>query len=300
MMKNLKNTSISLFIFLLISCNLFNPPDDDYWEKIDAEIAWANADRLAVTFHAPEGWINSSTPSLSLAAIPPTVIDIRRGSTSAYNFSLECEPSAAYGFEQWLAFETAFYNSLSASDMDKSAAEMQEHSLIGASVTLVEEQVNGANRKATFRIDTVIPVTIVPWCSNRPGLDQRTNPPINPILTPFPFDQRVNIWFTMSVKTSTISLSGENPTIRITGIWASGNERGQPFNMNGEDGDLRNYFDIEFPTPPDPTNLQLNNRVNLIPKADAAEIALLTVTVTVDPGIESASGVAMTTPAHIN
>ncbi|MCL2042835.1 MAG: hypothetical protein FWG89_01710, partial [Treponema sp.] len=291
---------IVLFSLLIGSCDLFQPNNPNYYQELLDEVAWSNADRLAVTFHAPEGWINSSTPSLSLAAIPLTVIDIRRGSTSAYNFSLECEPSAAYGFEQWLAFETAFYNSLSASDRDKSAAEMQEHSLIGASVTLVEEQVNGANRRATFRIDTVTPITIVPWCSNRPSLDQRTNPPINPILTPFPYDQRINIWFTMPIKTSTVSLTGESPTIRVTGIWASGNERGQPFNMNGENGDLQNYFDIEFPPPPDPTKPLVNNRVNLIPKANAFEIALLTVTVTVGPGIESESGVAMTTPALIS
>jgi len=73
----------------IVSCDLFNATtDSDLLAKIDEEIAWANADKLAVTFHAPEGWISSSTPSLSLAAIPGNVIDIRKGSTSAFGFYL--------------------------------------------------------------------------------------------------------------------------------------------------------------------------------------------------------------------
>ncbi|MCL2139103.1 MAG: hypothetical protein FWH41_06185, partial [Treponema sp.] len=90
------------FTLTTISCDLFNNKKDPHFlEKIDAEIAWANAAKLTVAFHAPEGWINSSSPSLSLTPIARNVLDIRKG----FPFTLECEPSAAYGFDEWLAFE---------------------------------------------------------------------------------------------------------------------------------------------------------------------------------------------------
>ena len=212
---------------------------------------------------------------------------------------MEFTPLPGYGFEKWLAFPSAEYTNL---DKTQTAVEAEAFALNGNGVGVAIEtsQSDSGTAIATVTIYTDIPVTIVPWCSSRPALDQRTNPPINPILTPFPYDQRVNIWFTLPVDTTTITLDGESPTIRITGLWASGNDRGEPFNRNGENGDLRAYFDLEFPTSPDPAMPLMNNRVTLVPKANASEIALVAITITVGPGIESSSGVAMTVPGTIS
>ena len=275
-------------ILFICSCDLFNAPQQtDYYAKIDAEIAWAHAARLTVRVDYPPEWGSS-----------PQQGDLNRDNTrKGYSFNVEFTPLSGYGFEKWLAVPTVEYNGL---DKTKTAAEIEDSALSGTEVNITFSEGTSGAKIAAVTIFTEVPVTLVPWCSNRPALDQRTNPPTNPIFTPFPFDQRVNIWFTMPVKTSTISLTGENPTIRVMGIWASGDERGQLFNKNGEDGDLRNYFDLEFPDPPDPSKPLLNNRVNLGVKDNAKDLALLTITVTVGPGIESSSGVAMTTPALIS
>ncbi|MCL2067300.1 MAG: hypothetical protein FWG99_07530 [Treponema sp.] len=282
---------LAFLLYLLIfsfSCDPFTGThDNDLLKKIDEEIAWANAAKLTVRVDYPVEWGAS-----------PQQGDLNRDNTrKGYEFNVEFTPMPGYGFEKWLAFPAVEYNGL---DKIKTAAEVEGLAFNSSSVRVTLSEGASGAKIAAVTIFTDTPVTLVPWCSNRPSLDQQTNPPLNPILTPFPYDQRVNIWFNMPVNTSTISLTGESPTIRVTGIWASGNERGQPFNMNGENGDLRNYFDIEYPPAPDPANPHINNRVNLIPNANAHEIALLTVTVTVGPGIESESGVAMTVPTLIS
>ena len=277
-----------LITFTLSSCDLFNGTKEDYLlQKIDDEIAWANAARLTVRVDYPVEWGAS-----------PQQGDLNRDNTrKGYEFNVEFTPMPGYGFEKWLAFPTAEYNGL---DKTRTAVDIEASALNGSDVNITfSEGVSGA-KIAVVTIFTEVPVTLVPWCNNRPALDQRTNPPLNPILAPFPYDQRVNIWFTMPVDTGTVRLAGEDPTITIAGIRASGNERGQPFNRNGEDGDLRGYFDLEFPPAPDPGKPHLNNRVNLIPKTNAHEIALLAIIITVGPGIENESGVAMTTPALIS
>ena len=162
---------------LICNCDLFTKPKDpDFLKKIDLEIAWANAKKLTVIFYAPEGWINSGTPSLSRTAIQRNVLDIRKG----FEFSLECEPSSAFGFEQWLAFETEFFETMTVADWEKSAAEMEAHCQIAAEkVKLVKSNVSEANKKGTFIINTETPLTIVPWCSARPRIILSSPPLIN-------------------------------------------------------------------------------------------------------------------------
>ncbi|MDR0443022.1 MAG: hypothetical protein LBH44_06420 [Treponema sp.] len=249
-----------------VACELFTGPKVDLLKKIDDEVAWANAEKLAVTVVFPAEWGQSPQQGTDKCG------DTRRG----YEFNVEFTPFGGYGFEEWLAFKTDDYNGL---DKTKSAGEVRALSLNGNGVDITEDTSATGAKTAKVRINILIPVTLVPWCGNRPRLSQRTNPPLNPLPAPFPFDQKVNLWFTMPVKQSTVAM-GE--TIRITGIYAGGNNRGELFQGNG---DLNNHFTMEFPAA---------DHIRLTPKtAIADELALLSITVTVGPGIESNAGVQM-------
>jgi hypothetical protein len=222
---------------------------------------------LTVTVAYPPEWGNSPQTGEGKCG------DTRKG----YEFGVEFIPLFGYGFEKWLAFKTADYADL---DKNKSAAEVEGFALNGKGVAITESESDTGAKTARVTIDILEPVTLVPWCDSRPHLTQQTNPPINPIPTPFPYDQQINIWFSIPVKSSTLTSNN----IRIVGIYTSGNNRGQYFNGNG---DLITYFTFEIPA-------GSNNRLNLIPKPGTAQdLQLLSISVTVGPGIESTSGVSM-------
>jgi hypothetical protein len=207
--------------------------------------------RMAV----PEGWGTSTPPAGPLNGIRRT-----------FPFTVEFTPSTAWAFVEWRAYKESDYHgaATTAQPLPSSAV------LIG--------DINGG--KSTVTVNSGDAIVLAPFCYERPRLDQQTNPPINPILTPFPFNQDVNIRFTKPVKASTLTWAN----IAVTGIYASGNNRGQFFNGNG---DLTAYFRLEIPADSD-------RRVNLVPKPEtAAELALLSISVTVGPGIESSNGVTM-------
>ena len=124
-----------LYSLFTVSCDLFQPNNPNYYQELRGEVAWANAKKLDVVFNAPEGWINSSSPTISQAVISRNIIDIRKG----FPFTVECVPSLAYGFEDWLVFQTDFYHSLTPEDLKQSADQMRNHSLIGSTVVLVEK-----------------------------------------------------------------------------------------------------------------------------------------------------------------
>ena len=259
----------SLLILTFISCDLFSgDTDNDLLKKIDAEIAWANAAKLTETrLGADPLWLNSSNPPVGRI----TTIDIRKG----FPFTVECEPAANYGFEEWLAFYTDVYDSL---DKTLSANAVRSHALNGAGVD-IEESADGL--RATVTIHTgERPVSIVPWCSPRPRLDRNTNPPVTPIQASYPYDQIVMLWFNMPIKEESVA-----DNIRIEGRHTTGDQQ-----LAGDDGDITSWFRIEIPAGYD-------NRVNLVPVDDggisAARLALLGITVYVGGGIESTSGYVM-------
>jgi hypothetical protein len=256
-----------LFSLFICSCDLFTGPKDDLFKKISDDVDWANAPKLTVSVAYPPEWGNS-----------PQAGDGKCGDTRlGYEFGVEFTPLSGYGFEKWLAFKTADYADL---DKNAGAAKVEDSALNGNGVTITESTSDTGAKTARVTINITGPVTLVPWCGNRPRLAQQTNPPLNPILTPFPFAQNVNIWFTMPVKASTLT----RDNIRITGIYASGNNRGQPFN---EDGDLSGYFKLEIPAGSD-------RRLNLIPIPQTASgRALHAISGTVGPNIESSNGVTM-------
>jgi hypothetical protein len=232
-------------------------------------VDWANAYKLTVTVAYPPEWGNS--PQLGEGKCG----DTRKG----YEFGVEFTPLSGLGFEKWLAFKTADYAGL---DKNVSCSEVEVSSLNGKGVTITESTSDTGARTAKVTINITEPVTLVPWCNPRPRLTQQTNPPLNPILTPFPFNQTVNIWFNMNIKPGTVVL-GE--TVNITGIYASSvgnNGRGQPFKG---DGGLSSYFTLAFPAA---------NRVTLTPVEETAmELALLSISITVGPGVQNTNGVTM-------
>ena len=224
---------------------------------------------MTVTVAYPPEWGNSPQSGEGKCG------DTRLG----YEFDVEFTPLSGYGFEKWLAFKTADYAAL---NKNVSSSEVEGSSLNDNGVTITESTSNTGAKTAKVKISITEPVTLVPWCDSRPRLTQQTNPPLNPILTPFPYNQTVNIWFNMNIKSETAVL-GE--TITVTGLYASAvgnNERGQPFKGNG---DLSSYFTLSFPAA---------NRVTLVPVEETAnELALLSISITVGPDVQNANGVTM-------
>jgi len=256
-----------LLVICFTACFLFSGPEVDLFQIINDEVDWANAEKLTVTVAYPGEWGRSPQEGIAKCG------DTRKG----YEFGVEFTPLSGYGFEKWLAFKTADYAAL---DMTKNASEVEVSSLNNNIVTITETTNDTGAKTAKVKINTSEPVTLVPWCDSRPRLAPQTNPPLNPIITPFPFSQTVNIWFTMPVKASTLIWNN----IRITGVYNSGSDRGQLFNG---DGDLTEYFNIEIPP-------GSNNRLSLIPKTETApDLALLSINVTVGPGIENFNGIPM-------
>jgi len=45
-----------LIVFLFSACEFFGENDPDFLRKLDAEIAWANAERLTVSLEYPGSW----------------------------------------------------------------------------------------------------------------------------------------------------------------------------------------------------------------------------------------------------
>ncbi|WP_461256086.1 hypothetical protein [Treponema sp. R80B11-R83G3] len=260
---------IANYSLFIVSCDLFTGPKVDLFKQISDEVDWANAAKLTVTVAFPPEWGNSPQSGEGKCG------DTRLG----YEFGVEFTPLSGFGFEKWLAFKTADYAEL---DKNVSSGEVESLSLNDKGVIITESTSDTGARTAKVKINIKEPVTLVPWCDPRPRLTQQTNPPLNPILTPFPFNQTVNVWFNMGIKTETAVL-GE--TVTVTGIYASNvgnNVRGQPFNG---DGDLSGYFMVGFPAA---------NRIVLTPKEEtASELALLSISVTLWPGVQNLNGVAM-------
>ena len=272
-----------IFIFYLLSltllsCDLFNSSDKEYLSNIDEEIAWANAERLTVQVAVPSGWGSSPQTARCYDAVRTNETP-RKG----YPFTVEFSPNSGYGFVEWLAFGSEYTLSAIA-EMTPEAARANSLNKKGVTVSEPAPTVTGAIG-STVTVTVNVPITLVPFCDIRPRLDQRTYPPINPMQSAFPYDQPINLWFTLPIKQD--SAAGN---VRISAVHTSdenllGKKRGELF---GKDGNLTDYFKIEFPG---------ENRIDLIPKnsteCPSTHLMLLAITVEVGPGIQSTNGHAM-------
>ena len=69
---------IAICYLLSVSCNLFNDPlQDDYFDKIDGEIAWANAKKLNVHISYDREWGTSNPASGQITPLNVTSCDER-------------------------------------------------------------------------------------------------------------------------------------------------------------------------------------------------------------------------------
>ena len=268
----------TLCILLLATCDLFNPTDRDMLAKIDAEIAWANAARLTVAVTYPPEW-GSSNPQQG--TITP-VMDIRLG----YEFNLEFSPLPDFGFERWLAFPTSVYNELVKT---KSAAEVLIDSLNNNGVQIRETVSSTGARVATIKINTTEPVTLVPWCTDRPRISH-SNPPLISSGFSFTRGQQITMTFSMPL----IYDDKEEIEFGVNTITINGQ------GLNGiawnKTGDL-DFHDVYFDTPYYDKELQA---IIIKPKQGSEPPELYNITVTVGTGIIGFNGEGFSAPVQFS
>jgi hypothetical protein len=186
---------IALCSLLIVSCDLFNSAmQPDYLAKIDAEIAWANAARLNVSVGYPNAW---GTSSPQAGQITPS-LDIRQG----YAFEIEFTPGIEYSFLGWRAYATEALNALGNWRQDLTLLE----EMVDGEIVIRVPQLSGVETpelsarggSGSFTINTVTPVTLVPWCKaepyvirtdprseNKSSTDTSGYPPATPIVVYF-------------------------------------------------------------------------------------------------------------------
>ena len=97
MKKRLKTKILLLIVIsIFISCDLFTSSNTDLLSKIDADVAWAKADKLTVRLDYHSNWGGSNPQRGNLTP----VMDIRKG----YEFSVEFTPAPAYSLIEWKAY----------------------------------------------------------------------------------------------------------------------------------------------------------------------------------------------------
>jgi len=287
----MKKIFFALFCLALAcaACDLFNPlPEGDLQAAIEENVRWANAARLSVTVHIPSGW--GTSPQLGTNKC----YDNKRTNETprqGYAFTVEFTPSSSFGFERWLAFRTADYAAL---DFNKSAAEIASSALNGDEAAITESESATGAKIANITINITEPVTLVPWCSNRLTVT-RSNPPLIPSLSAFPYDQKISLWFNMAVKPDSV-IMGE--TIRVSATYLSGDRL--PFekisgNVAITDGDISQYFEASFPEPLNQPHLVVLSvkKSEEHPDYPAEDLRLLDINVEVGPGVQNLNGLTM-------
>ncbi|GBU27538.1 hypothetical protein R84B8_01071 [Treponema sp. R8-4-B8] len=267
----------SLFIFLS-SCDLFTAPKVDLFKVISDEVDWANAAKLTVTVAVPSDWGNS-----------PQFGEGKCGDTRlGYPFNAEFTPSPGYGFRGWLAFNSNEYNQ--AGIIALGYEEALSGSLNGNGVDVTGGEVtNTGAYPATVTIRVNIPVTLVPFCDNRPQVI-RSNPPLIPALSAFPYDQRISVWFNMAVKQDTVVMGD---TVKVSAIYNSGVNNGKLFvketgSVYITDGDISGYFEASFPEN-DVLMLSVKNSGGY----PANDLQLLNISVEIGQGVQNLNGITM-------
>ncbi|MDR3020267.1 MAG: hypothetical protein LBU66_05120 [Treponema sp.] len=153
--------------FLVFSCDLFNATEDpDFWQKLDEEIAWANAKKLTVALSAPGAWGQGS--------ITTTAENRRLG----YGFNVEFHPAQGYSILEWRAYSTddieAYRNAnpdwnwLQAANPAEAFMDAKLDQLEwGKNIERLSPSLPGGGT-FVFKINVNKRVTLIPWCGNQP------------------------------------------------------------------------------------------------------------------------------------
>jgi hypothetical protein len=240
---------------LFLGCDLLNnKPEIDLETAMDAEVAWANAERLTVTVEYSSDWGYSPQRGTGKAG------DTRLG----FAFTVEFTPAAEYGFERWIAVRNGDYNTANpgATDISKD--------LNGNGVHIAESRNDTGAYIASVTISIAEGITLIPLCTDRPRI-RESNPPLTTSPNPFPYDQKISLWFNMPI--STVQL-GQEGSIRISAVRTSG--------IN-DVGDISSYFAASLEE--DNTRLDLTVIDDI--SRPATDLGQLVITVTAGPGIVS-------------
>ncbi|MCL2442066.1 MAG: hypothetical protein FWD13_01205 [Treponema sp.] len=270
-------------VILACSCELFNgAADPGYLDKLHEEIAWANAEKLIVTVGFPAEW--GSSPQRGTGRCG----DTRLG----YPFQVEFGAMPGYGFEQWLAFYTDAYDGL---DKSLTAAELKEFSRNDIDVFFEDIPTVSGSHTAKVIIKTKTPITLVPWCGDRPTIIQ-SNPPLIGSGFYYTRGQQIVLKFSMELiykENSYIDKNGKHclpfgeNLIQIEGHDMSGNA------WEGTGA----FHDVFFDTPVyDP----ITQTIIITPKENNPPPEYYTITVTVGTEITGANGKTLSSPVKFS
>ena len=271
----------SLFFILFPSCELFNNPTDArFLGNLYDEVAWANAEKLTVTVGFPAEW--GSSPQRGTGRCG----DVRLG----YEFQVEFGAMPGYGFEKWLAFPTSVYDQLNKS-LSVSDIENLEPAVVLASnkVKIVPLETVSGSHVASVTIYVTEPVTLVPWCGDRPRIIQ-SNPPLISSGFNYTRGQQITIRFSMPLNyedkqeiefgANTITISGQGTD-------------GTAWNRIGDLEFHNVYFDTPF--------YDIDMRAIIIkPKEGSEPPELYNITITVGTGIIGANGNGFSAPVSFS
>jgi len=267
--------TLVLFVILLSSCELFNGASDpEYLDKLYDEIAWANAERLTVTVGFPAEWGSSPQRGTGRSG------DTRLG----YAFNVEFGAMPGYGFEKWLAFPTSIYDTL---DKTLSALEIEGSALPENLVEIIASQTVSGAHAASVTIYITEPVTLVPWCGDRPRIIQ-SNPPLIGSGFYYTRGQQIVMKFSMPlIYEDKQEIEFGEDTITITGqgadgaMWVRGSLPYETFQEN--------YFET-------PVYDSTNQTITITPIEGSEPPEYFTITVTVGTGIIGANGKNFSAP----
>ena len=200
-MKNKTRVSFIFFllIFTLIGCGLFNSPlQDDYYKKIDTEIAWAHAAKLTVHINYDLYW---GTSNPGRGQITPAK-DIRQG----YEFDIEFIPDTAYTLTEWRAFSGELPADWT-EDLNQFEIDVQGRELTAGSDFVLMSSLSPRGGNNTLKINTLgtfVPgtITLVPWCITEPRI-LRTEPRFTSGAE-FSKGALINIYFNSQLKESSV------------------------------------------------------------------------------------------------
>lgn len=265
---------VIFFVFSMVSCELFGPKTDLY-NIISNSVDWANAEKLTVTVYTGD-WGKSPQEGEGKCG------DTRKG----YEFNVEFTSSINYGFEKWLAFPTAGFTEFFEANNNKSFYDGNSiaiHILNGNEVTITEGISETGAKTAKVKIDTLEPVTLVPWCSDKPRVIQ-TNPPLISSGITYPRGQEIRIVFSSELEYEDGAIPFDEGDIQISGIIAKDGSL-----LNGH-GDLTGIVDSEHRYFEVPVYSESERIISIKPRAENLPPANLIITVTVGTKIKGLNG----------
>jgi len=196
-----------LLVLFFVSCDLFTGSKVDLYQEISDRVDWANAPKLTVRIDFPSAWGVSNPPQGDITPVK----DLRKG----YEFSVEFTPDITYTLKSWQVFFTSDLESLSGNWLeDPTLINPKDIVPLGPDeVTLPEPNARGGTFK--FTIQTVEPVTLVPWCETQPHIT-RTDPRNRPTGDPVSRASAVVIYFNSALNTDTVKFADSETG---DGIW---------------------------------------------------------------------------------